>query len=361
MNKHDIHLLQQISSYPSLTITLPTHRTSPQNKQDPIRVKQLAREAIERILKEFSKREAEPIITRLEGLVASLDFQNTMDGLAMFVNSDFARAFNLPITVKERVVVDNTFLTRDLVHAMNRSTRYWVLALSEQPSRLYEGMRDTLVEITQEGFPLTHSGPGGESALPGGLGVRKSQYRDEYHRKFFRQVDSMLKPFMADDPLPLVVIGVDRFLSFFREVSAHTNMIVSEVQGSHDKTSAHELGKLIWPQVKERLLELRQQVFLDLDKAVSERKIASSVGEVWRLAHEGRGYRLVVEEDFHFPAYLDESGMHITPADDSTSPDVMDDAVDDIIEEVLRKNGEVVFVENGTLTDHQRIALILRY
>jgi len=361
MNKHDVNLLQQISSYPSVSITLPTHRTSPQNKQDPIRVKQLAREAVDRLLGEFSKREIEPIVTRLETLVDSLDYRNALDGLALFVNSDFSRAFYLPISVKERVVVDRTFFTRDLVHAINRSTRYWLLVLSEQPTRLYEGVRDTLVEVQEEGFPFTHSGPGGESALPGGPGVRKSAYRDEYHRKFFRQVDAALKPFMADDPLPLVVVGVDRFLAFFREVSAHSGSVIAEVQGSHDKTSAHDLGKLVWPQAKERLQELRKSVFLDLDKAVSERKIASSAGEVWRLAHEGRGHLLVVEEDFHFPARLDESGMHITPADDPAAPDVIDDAVDDIIEEVLRKQGQVVFVENGKLDQHQRIALILRY
>jgi hypothetical protein len=361
MNKHDVHLLQQISSYPSVSITLPTHRTSPLNKQDPIRVKQLAREAVDRLLGEFSKREIEPIVTRLENLVDSLDYRNALDGLALFVNNDFSRAFYLPITIKERVVVDQTFFTRDLVHAINRSTRYWVLALSEQPTRLFEGVRDALVEIREEGFPFTHTGPGGASALPGGPGVRKSAYRDEYHRQFFRQVDAAFMPFMADDPLPLVVVGVDRFLAFFREVSAHAGSVIAEVQGSHDKTSAHDLGKLVWPQAKERLLELRQGVFLELDKAVGERKVASSAGEVWRLAHEGRGHMLLVEEDFHFPARLDESGTHITLADDPAAQDVIDDAVDDIIEEVLRKQGQVVFVDNGKLDQHQRIALILRY
>lgn len=44
MNKHDVRLLQQISGYPAVSITLPTHRTSPRNKQDPIRVKQLVKQ-----------------------------------------------------------------------------------------------------------------------------------------------------------------------------------------------------------------------------------------------------------------------------------------------------------------------------
>ena len=77
---------------------------------------------------------------------------------------------------------------------MNRTPRYWVLALSEKPTRLYEATRDDLIEIQDGGFPITHEGPGGEQPLLGGFGIKKSAYRDEYHRKFFRQIDAALKP-----------------------------------------------------------------------------------------------------------------------------------------------------------------------
>jgi hypothetical protein len=113
--------------------------------------------------------------------------------------------------------------------------------------------------------------------------------------------------------------------------------------------------------VKLNLDQQRQQILGELDKAVSERKFASGVGEVWRLANEGRGRLLLVEEDFHYPARLDESGTHLVPADDHEAADVMDDAVDEIIEMVMSKQGQVVFVDNGSLDAHQRIALVLRY
>lgn len=264
-------------------------------------------------------------------------------------------------SLKERVIVDEDFFTRDLVFALNRTPRYWTLVLSEKPTRLFEGTRDDLIEAQDGGFPMTHEGPGGEQSLPGGFGIRKSAYRDERHRQFFRQVDSALKPFLADDPLPLVVVGVDRYLAFFNEVASHKDSILTTLTGSHDKTSPHELGKLVWPLVKANLAEERQQVFSDLERAIGERKYVSTVGEVWRLANKGRSRLLLVEEDFHYPARVDETGRHLMPADDATAPDVIDDAVDEIIETVLRKQGQVVFMDNGQLEAHQRIALILRY
>jgi hypothetical protein len=360
MNRQDINLLQKLRSYPSITITVPTHRNTPENKQDPVNVKNLISETIERLLTEFSKKEMEPIITRLEDASNQIDFRNTLDGLAIFVNRDFSRIVYLPFTLKKRVVIDETFMTRDLVFAMNRSPRYRVLVLSEKPTRLFEAVRDNIEEITDEKFPLTHTGPGGEKALPGGFGKRKSAYRDERHEQYFRAIDDALKTIMLDDPLPLVVVGVDRFLSFFRKVTDHEKFILATVTGSHDKTTVHELRKLVWPVVEEKLKEKRLYVFEELQNAKNQEKAVSTIGEVWRMAKEGRGRLLLVEEDYHFPARIDNEG-HLFPADNNSEAQLLEDAVDDVIEIVLSKQGEVVFVENGTLKEDQRIALILRY
>jgi len=361
MNRHDVYLLQQVRGYPALTITLPTHRTAPDNRQDPIRVRNLVQQASERLLAEIGRREAEPLLTRLEQLVAQVDFRHTLDGLALFVHRDFARAFNLPFSLPERVVVDETFATRDLVHALNRLVRYWVLVLGEKPTRLFEGTRDTLIELTERGFPRVHEGPGGTAPLPGGFGVRKSAYRDERHRQFFRQVDAAFKSIWVDDPLPLVVVGIDRHLAFFQEVTEHGKAILTTITGSHSKTSPSRLAQLVWPLVEMNMQGLRDRALAELEQATGEGKIAATIGDVWRFAHEGRGALLLVEEDFHYPAVVDASGWHLEPAADPTAPGVLDDAVDEVIETVLAKQGRVVFVENGRLSAYNRIALVLRY
>lgn len=360
MNQQDVRLLQQVTGHPCLTITLPTHRTAPENQQDSLRLKNLVKEATNRLVSEFGKREVEALLKRLDNLTGAIDFRFMLDGLALFVNQDFARAFRLPFQIKEKVVIGETFFTRDLVYALNQSTRYWVLVLSEKPTRLYEGFNHDLTEIEGGGFPMVHEGPGGEEPLPGGFGVNKSAHRDERHRQFFRKVDEALKPFLAADPLPLIVVGVDRYLAFFDEVSAHTKAVIGTVTGSHDKTSAHELGELVQPLVDQHREEKRREALEQLERSVGERKFVSTIGEVWRLAQEGRGELLLVEEDFHFPGKLDENGV-LVRAEDPSAPHVMEDAVDDIIETVLNKQGRVVFVENGKLDEHRRIAMTLRF
>lgn len=361
MNRNDIKLLQTIQGYPALSILLPTHRTSPDNRQDPIRVKNLATEAADRLLKEFSKREVQPLLNNLDAIVGEIDYRHALDGLAIFVNQDFARKFYLPFPISERVIIDETFVTRDLVMAMNRAPRYWVLALSDKPTRLFEGVRDALVEITDFGFPMTHEGPGGETALPSGVGINKSAYRDEYRRKFFRQVDAAFAKVAQDDPLPTLLTGADRQLSFFNEVTSHGSLVAGSLLGSYDETSAHDLGKLLWPLVLEAMDARRQELLQELDAAVGAQRSASTLGEAWMQAQMGRVATLLVEEDYHQPARRSESGMLLTVVDEAGGPDVLEDAVDDLVELVLLKGGQVFFLDAGALAIHGRVAAILRY
>ena len=361
MNFHDLQALKAIKSYPCITITLPTHRTSPDNQQDPIRVKNLVAEAKERLLREMSARESEPLFERLDDLVADINYPHLQEGLALFVSADVEQWFTIPHTLEERVVVDDTFFIRDLVRTLNRLRRYWVLSLSEQPTRLYIAARDELEEITDSGFPMLHASPTGENLLRRGFGVNASRHRDERHRQFFRAVDQAFAPLLAEDPLPVVVIGVDRYQSFFSEVATSANRVIATVTGNYDRMTAHELGELVWPVAREAFAARRRAVLDRLGAAVGAQRSSSTLGEVWRDARIGRGETLVVEDGYHQPARINEMGLLDLDVDDPTAPDVLDDAVDEVVTSVLEKGGDVVFVEDGELAQHGRIALILRY
>ena len=360
MNRQDVLELQRHRSHPSVSILLPTHRTSPDNKRDPILLKNLVGEATDRLIDLLGKRDAAPLLRRLEEQLAALDLRHTLDGLAIFVSAEHAGAYLLPVPLEPRVLIDDTFATRDLVFAMNRSPRYWVLALSEKPTRLFEGSRRTLVEVRTGGFPLTHTGPGGATALP--KLIDKSKYEDEHHQQFFRKVDQALAPFTKADPLPVCVVGVERWLSHYQSVTTQKG-IVATVTGNHDQTPPHELGKLVWPAVADALSAKRERALEALDAAVGAQRFASGLGEVWHRAREGRGELLVVEENYHQAARKDPATgqLHLLDEAPQATENLLADAVDDVIEAVLAKQGEVVFVDDGSLSDHQRIALTLRY
>lgn len=360
LNRNELDLLQQMRSMPSVTITLPTHRSAPDNQQDPIRLKNLANEAASRLAKDYSKREMEPLLKRLQDLVDNADHMHNEDGMALFVNRDFGRLVKLPFLLPERVEINEGFATRDLVYAMNRTRSYWVLQLSEQSTCLYHATDGSLSEVRDAGFPMSIDSPGKTEVARREQKSERFGDVDEGHDRFFRKVDQAFDQANKQEKLPLAVVGVERYLSMFRDVSTE-NDVVAEIRGNYEHLSLHELGQLVWPAAKEGFNQRNARVFSRLDAAIGARKVVSTIGEVWRYAHEGRGELLIVEESYHAPATIDESGMHLTPADSVEPIDVIDDAVDEAIETVLQMKGEVAFVPDGALDQHSRIALVLRY
>jgi hypothetical protein len=357
ITRHDVKELQSLTKVPALSILLPTHRTSPDNKQDPILVKNLVNEAKDRLSQEFSTRDLEPLLKNLDDLVNDIDYTYALDGLALFVSHDLAKKFYLPFTVPHRVVIDQTFATRDLVYGLHRAQRYWVFLLSQGLTRLLAGTGDTLEEVTDGQFPMAMEGPGATTALPDSV---DSAYVDDRHRRFFQQVDQAFTAYAEDDSLPIVLGGVVRQISFFQEVSQYTNLVAGTLTGNFDKATLSELSPQVWPLIEGVRTQQREAVLQDLDAATSEGKVVSTIEEIWRLANEGRGKLLLVEKGYHVPAIVTANGGLETVAD-AGGTDVMDDAVDEIIEAVLAKGGEVMLMEDGSLPNAQRIALTLRY
>lgn len=359
LSRSELQSLQTHREYPSVSILAPTHRTAPSNKQDPIKVKNLVSKAVDRLHKEFSKREVAAVVKNLQDLVRKVDWEHTLDGLALFAGKDRSAAVTLPFRVKPRAMIDETFATRDLVYAFNRAAPYRVLVLSHQ-ARLYDAWTTVLDEYTAKPFPMAHRGPGGASKLPGGPGVNPSAVRDDAIRTFFRSVDDAVSAVQKDNPLPLVVVGVERNLAFYREVTSQAAAIIGMLAGNHDQSSPSALGKLVWPVFDAAATLRRTEALVRLDEAVGANRHASGIDQVWRAAVGGKCRTLLVEKEFKHPADLSPEGDRLLPYT-GEGAQALDDAVDEAIERVMATGGEVFFYGSGDLDVHQRIAAVLRH
>jgi len=360
ISRGDLKRLQSQQDYPSLSLLAPTHRTAPANQKDRIVVKNLAAEGVKRLEGEFKKREVTALIANLNRLVDRVDWQHSLDGLALFASGSVAMAVQLPFRPRARVLIDATFATRDLVYSLNRSPRYRVLVLTEKPARLFDAWTSILTEYTAKPFPMIHKGPGGASRLPGGQGINRSAVRDESHRQFFRQVDEALAAMQKEDRLPVVVVGIDRYLAFYQEVTKDPDAIVGLVAGSHDNPNTTALGKLVWPVFQSGATLRRTRALVRLGEAVSANRHASGIDQVWRAAFDKRCQILLVETGFEYPADLAPDGDRLLPYS-GRGAGALDDAVDEVIERVIAGGSEVFFYDPGVLDLHQGIAAVLRY
>lgn len=358
VSKADLIAYQSHRGYPSVSILAPTHRNGPAKKQDRVKIGNLHRAALDRLHKEFGKREVAPIAAKLKKLIAGIDWSATRDGLAVFASASVGSAITLPFRVKARVQIDETFATRDLVYSINRARPYRILTLGHV-TRLFDASIATAEEIRSKPFPFRHRGPGGGAKLPGGLGVNSSASRDKAHRTFYKAVDDAVRALQGDSPLPLVLIGAERNLAFYQEVTGQRRHIVGMIAGNHETTGARDLGAMAWPVFEAGATSQRTAALVRLDEAVGKNRSASGIVRVWNASAGRKIATLLVEKNFKYPANVDATGTRLT-AYTGVGPEAMDDAVDEIIERVMAAGGEVFFYEPGDLGLHRGIAAVLR-
>ncbi len=346
--------LKNIRKYPCVTITLPTHRTSPENKQDPIRLRNLVKQARERLHKEFSKRELNGIESNLAKAEETVDHNINKEGLIVYINEDLFKTVRVPFPVEENVLVDDNFATRHVIRALHSSENYYILTLSQQKARLFEAYNKEVNEIRDFGFPM-------ENQLYTTDKLQKSMggKEDDLMREFFNRVDKNFQEAYKAEPHEVFVCTVERNHQFIREVADNKDIILGGINRNADEATRAELSQWCWPEVSEILKKRRHEILGELAKAQSANKVSSDMSDMWRMANQGRVDTVVVEKGFFQPAII--VGDTIELSDDASKSGVSDDIVDEMIELVMQMKGKAVFVDDGSLEKYQRMAMILRY
>ncbi|MBL7964958.1 MAG: hypothetical protein JNM31_14080 [Flavobacteriales bacterium] len=354
--KKTLKALKKIQKEPCVSILLSTHRTHPDNAQDPINLKNLVAQAEERMLTEYEKRHVWPVMERINAAVATIDHNRNLEGMALFANPDMAEVVQLPVAVTDRVVLDRNFATRDLMRALQSSAHYYVLTLSGNLSRLIEGYRSDVVEEfgSTNGFPI-------ENRFYNTHADQRSNTHAEANlmREFFNRLDKLVQQIHAQEPLPVILAGDDRTVDYFMEVADRKDMYIGRISGSPDGCKAHELTGKAYAEI-ERLRNERQLSALeDIRKAQGAGKLLDDVGDIYRAAQEGRADTLYVETGYYQPATVIDNVVSLK--DDQKEPGVLDDIIDEIAEITMKFGGHVVFLPEGSLAKYRKVCLSTRF
>jgi hypothetical protein len=232
---------------------------------------------------------------------------------------------------------------------MQRSIHYYVLSLSEQTNRLYEGFRDKLIDIQNNKFPFKNS-----------IDADNPASKDTQLREFFLQTKQHFSHYYEQDPLRLVVVGEKSNLTIFEALTTHQDVLIGMVEGDYTATSSHDLGMIVWPVVKEVIAGVNKNAMRDLATADKVKKVVSGINAVGQLVETETGSTLYVEEDFHVKGSICKSDHSLIISKHVNLLEVIDDVVDIIIETVLKMGGTVIFLTSGSLKKFEKIALILR-
>jgi hypothetical protein len=366
---------------PCLSLYQPTHRHYPDNRQDPIRFRNLVKALEGSLLQKFPKDEIQPLLEPLLALAGDRDFWNhTLDGLAVLCARDMFRVYRLQRPVAELAVVADSFHRKPLLRILQSADRYHVLGLSRQAIKLFEGNRDTLDEIEPApGVPRTivqalgeeltephqtvasYGGVGrGRAPMHHGHGGKESEVDIDAER-FFRAVDrAVLEHHSQPSGLPLILAALPEHHHMFHDVS-HNPLLIPESIDIHPDalSSSDELRLRAWQLMEPRYLARLAALVEEFGNARSAGLGDDDLAQVAKAVVGGRVATLLIEARREIHGRINAATGTIE-LDNVTHPEI-GDVLDDLGALALKMGGQVVIVPTERMPTKTGIAAIYRY
>ncbi|HET6574439.1 MAG TPA: hypothetical protein VFG68_12600 [Fimbriiglobus sp.] len=361
---------------PCVSIYLPTHRSYPDNQQDPIRYRNLV-DAAERSLRaKYPGRDVRALLERFRALTADRAFWNhALDGLAVLGSADRFEVVKLPRTAPELGVVADSFHLKPLLRFVQSADRFHVLGLSRTEATLYEGNRYGL-SPAENGLPTFAEAVGTEVTQPtreklttggrspstghySGAGTRKDEL-DVDQEKFLRAIDrAVIEKFSKPSGLPMIVVGLDVNLGEFRKLTQNPHVVQEMISGDPGAYSPEQLRALAWKVMEPKYLARLARLTENYRTALGTGLASSDPAAIAPAAMDGRVGMLLVDADKVVPGRIDRVARTVR-TDELANPEV-DDVLDDLAELVLNTGGEVVVVPHDRMPTDTGAAAVYRF
>ncbi len=378
--------LVENTQYPCVSLYMPTQKAGAEIRQNPIRFKNLIREAEERLDKmEMRHTDAVDFLQPAKELDTNEFWQQQDHCLAIFRSPNIFRYYQLPIEFEELVVVSNQFHLKPLLHLINNDGRFFVLALSQDNIRFFQGTRYTINEVEVENLPKSleealnydETAKAGQfrigtskgstinpSARPGEFHGQGSPDRDQHQKdilQFFYLINEALHERLQDEKAPLVLAGVEYLFPIYKEANTYHNLVEEGIAANVDIVKPEELQKQAWSiveptytQTPQAITELYQQI-----TGEGTGRASSDLKEIIPAAYYKRVDYLLVPVTQQVWGDFDPETMAVDLHSEPQPDD--QDMLDFAAIHTLLNGGAVYTVDPGELPDGVPAAAIFRY
>ncbi len=294
-NRHNLERLAELEDDVCISLYMPTHRYESDWSQNPTRLKNLLREARSQLQEQGHRgNQIDEILAEARQQLDRPDFWRGMsEGLAVFITPENTEFFRLPLSFDEVAVVNDRFHLKPLFPLIATNNRFYLLALSKNDVRLYQGTHQAISEVRSAEIPRdileavqkyddteedgrleartqNQSAQGAERSRSDaahrprhGHGVTSEDLSDEPQvelKRFFREVDESVSDYLGEENVPLVLAGVKEYLPIYKEVNSFQHLIEDEiVSGNPEPLNMKELHQKAWQIVEPVFLEAQDK------------------------------------------------------------------------------------------------------
>lgn len=339
LSRTELESLAAVQDEQCVSIYLPTHKAGPDTQQNPLRCKNLVREAEKQLSTVgMSASALQNILTPARELESDPVFwRHQSDGLALFLSAKEFRYYRLPLAFSETVVVATRFYLKPLFPLFFSGGRFFLLTLSQNEVQLFECTQHQIDEVSLATMPTSldealkydepesqlqfHTGTAGargrRAAMFHGQGVGIDDNKDRILR-FFQQLDTGLHEILHNEHAPLVLAGVDYLLPIYQEANSYRFLINDGVVGNPEGIPAKTLHQQAWALVEPLFQQAQAEARAQFHQLSGTGQASASLKAIVPAAYQGRVDALftavgvqqwgMFHPDDHTVALQDEAG-----------------------------------------------------
>jgi len=382
MKLFSVDELKTLTEKPSgscVSIYMPTHRMGTTTQQDPIRFKNLMRQAEELLVGcGLRGQDARDLLEQAKKLDNSEFWQYQSDGLAIFISTNVFRHYCLPLDFEELVVVTDRFHFKPLLPLLTGDGKFYILALSQNEVRLLQGTRYSVSEVDLADVPQSiaealkyddpekqlqfHTGTpqvGGDRAgMFHGQGAGNDEQKDRLLR-YFRKVDRGLQELLKNQRSPLVLAGVDYLLPIYKEANTYPCLMDEGITGNPEELKAEQLHSSAWEIVQPHFEQAQQDVVNRYQELAGTGQTANTIRDVVSAAYYQRVESLFVPVGVQQWGLFNPSSSEVQLHQEHEPGD--EDLMDFAAIQTILNGGTVYAVEHEKVPGDERLAAIFRY
>lgn len=283
------------------------------------------------------------------------------NSLAILATPDSIRVYRMANEVKTKFTVADRFYLKPLFRAVTFPHTAYLLALSENETRVVELLPDAHPEeVSVPNMPTDALSAIGRSSLVDA--TAKGPTRSGSHGKklrltqYAKKVDDALRPFLLATHFPLILVSTDPLASIYRSVCSLPNLVDETVFISPDRVSLTELSAMARPVLDNyyanQLIEIKA---LFEERTGQNRVTIDWADTAWAATHGMIGL-LLVDFEQSVKGSIDEAGK-LSLSEDPDAHDVLDE----IVRRALESGAKILAVRANDMVGDTGIAAILRY
>ena len=384
LTSNDLATLLETQPGWHISMFMPMAQRGAATQQNPIRCKTLLRQVEEQLLASgLRSQETQDLLQPVQQLLPNRDFwQRQSHGLALFIASQTFRAYRVPLTLDELVVVSYRFHIKPLLPLLSGDGHFFVLALSQKAVRLLRGTRFNIDEIELQGIPQgvatalqyddvekkDHHYPGSQGRAAGGVsplaghGVGVSDATHEPHDAILRycqQLDAGLRPFLRDEHAPLVLAGVEYLLPIYRRANTYPHLLEEGITGNPEGLRPEQLQERAWAVVQPHFSQAQEGAAAQYRQLVGTGRAINDILSIVMAAYDGRIDSLFVPVGVQQWGRFEPESRTVRVHREAEAGD--EDLLDVAAMYTFLKRGTIYAVTADELPDRNPAAAILRY